>query len=161
MKKANWLIAVLLIVSACGQPKEKLPSGEEKLSPDIVTNTATASEQAASPETKTPPEFTFETSNHHFGEIEEGEKVSYVFKFTNTGGSDLVIASAQGSCGCTVPEYPKEPVKPNQKGEIKVTFDSSGKPGMQSKTVTLVANSVPATKVLTISAEVKQKKPNG
>jgi hypothetical protein len=145
---------LLCALSACVQPKDKLPSGEEKLDPSIVNNPVTASGQ----ESKTsPPEFSFETTNHHFGEITEGEKVSFVFRFTNTGGSDLVIASAQGSCGCTVPEFTKEPVKPKQKGEIKVTFDSSGKSGMQSKTITIVANTMPATKVLTISAEVKKK----
>jgi hypothetical protein len=153
MKKSIYLLS-LLVLTACVRPEETLPSGEKKLDPSIVNNPATASGEKTR---ITPPEFTFETTSHHFGEITEGEKVSYVFRFTNTGGSDLVIASAQGSCGCTVPEFTKEPVKPNQKGEIKVTFDSSGKPGMQSKTVTIVANTVPATKVLTISAEVIKK----
>ncbi len=153
MKKIFYIFFAFAVTS-CVQSQEKLPSGEEKLDPSIVNNPATAS---GSESKTTPPEFTFETTNHHFGEIMEGEKVSYVFRFTNTGGSDLVIASAQGSCGCTVPEFTKEPVKPKQKGEIKVTFDSSGKPGMQSKTITIVANTMPATKVLTISAEVKKK----
>jgi hypothetical protein len=153
MKATYWLVYMLLL-SACLEPQEKLPTGEKKLDPSIVNNPATAS--ATQPEVK-PPEMTFEKTTHHFGEIIEGEKVSFVFRFTNTGGSDLVIASAQGSCGCTVPEFTREPIKPGGKGELKVTFDSSGRAGMQSKTITVISNGVPATRVLTVSAEVKRK----
>lgn len=146
------LIIGSVLSLSCNQKKETLPSGEEKLSPDIVNNPA-----SASGETNTKAaQFEFETTQHHFGEIKQGEKVSYVFKFTNSGGTDLVITQAQGSCGCTVPEYSKQPIKPGGSGEIKVTFNSEGRSGMQSKTVTILANSVPATKVLTISAEVLQ-----
>jgi len=147
--------SLLLIVSflACNPPEEKLPSGESKLSPDIVNNPSTANGEADS---STAPKFYFAETSHHFGEIKEGEKVSYVFKFKNVGGSQLVITQAKGSCGCTVPEYSKNPVAPGDEGEIKVTFDSNGRSGMESKTVTIVANTIPATKVLTISAEVLQ-----
>lgn len=155
MKQNLFLItAFVLLASSCGSKKETLPNGEEKLSTDIVENPATASGQTDSSK---PPEFSFETSTHHFGEIAESEKVSYTFIFTNTGGTDLVIANATGSCGCTVPEYSKEPIAPGKKGQVKVTFDPSGKSGMQSKTISLVANSVPATKVLTVSAEIIKK----
>ncbi len=152
--KAIHLLVIILLLSGCMEAEEKLPTGEKKLDPSIVHNPATAS--AVKHEIK-PPEMTFEKTTHHFGEIIEGEKVSYVFRFTNTGGSELVIASAQGSCGCTVPEFTREPVKPGGKGEIKVTFDSSGRSGMQSKTITVISNSVPATRVLTVSAEVRRK----
>lgn len=150
------LISFLFIIPilACNNPKpEKLPNGENKLSPDIVDNPATANGKA---DTTKVPKFYFAESTHHFGEIKEGDIVTYIFKFKNVGGSQLVIAQAKGSCGCTVPEYSKNPVQPGDEGEIKVTFDSHGKSGMESKTVTLLANTIPATKVLTISAEVLQ-----
>ena len=149
------IISLLFILPfiACNHKQEKLPNGENKLSPDIVDNPATANGTADS---STVPKFYFAESSHHFGEITAGEKVSYVFKFKNTGGSALVITQAKGSCGCTVPEYSKNPVQPGDEGEIKVTFDSNGRAGMESKTVTILANTIPATKVLTISAEVIQ-----
>ena len=100
------------------------------------------------------PVMTFGEEKHDFGTVTEGEKVSYSFKFKNTGGSDLVITSARGSCGCTVPEYPKNPIKPNEEGVIHVTFDSSGKDGMNHKEVTIVTNAQPNTKVLEITVNV-------
>lgn len=142
---------LLIFMYGCNQKKETLPGGEEKVSPEIVDNPATAS---GNNDDKNPPEFLFETTQHHFGDIMQGEKVSYTFKFKNTGGNDLVIAQATGSCGCTVSEFSKEPIPPGGNGEVKVTFDSEGKSGMQSKTVTVLANTIPATKVLTISAEI-------
>lgn len=149
------LASLLFILSflACNPKQEKLPSGENKLSPDIVNNPSTANGEADSSKV---PEFYFAETSHHFGEIHEGEKVSYIFKFKNVGGSQLVITQAKGSCGCTVPEYSKNPVPVGGEGEIKVTFDSNGRSGMESKTVTILANTIPATKVLTISAEVLQ-----
>lgn len=138
---------------ACTPQPEKLPTGENKLSPDIVDNPATANGKADSSNV---PEFYFAETTHHFGEITAGEKVSYTFKFKNTGGSQLVITQVKGSCGCTVPEYSKNPVQPGDEGEIKVTFDSNGKSGMESKSITVLANTLPATKVLTISADVIQ-----
>ncbi|PHK22397.1 hypothetical protein VF12_38325 [Nostoc linckia z15] len=86
------------------------------------------------------PVIKFETIDHDFGTIAEGQKVEYTYKFTNTGTGDLVINNAKASCGCTVPDYTKTPVGPGESGEVKVVFDSSGKGGMQQKTVTITAN---------------------
>ena len=82
-----------------------------------------------------------------FGPLQEGEKVEHVFEFTNTSSNPLTISNAKGSCGCTVPEWPKEPIAPGEKGEIKVKYDSKGKKGLQNKTVTL-------NTTLTIKADV-------
>ncbi len=99
-------------------------------------------------------EMTFEKVEHNFGKIKQGDKVDYNFKFKNTGTADLIISSAKGSCGCTVPEYPKEAVKPGESGEIKVSFNSDGKSGEQSKTVSIFANTVKGTEILTIKASI-------
>jgi hypothetical protein len=99
----------------------------------------------------------FEENAHNWGSINEDEKMTHFFKFKNTGSNDLIISDAHGSCGCTVPEWPKEPIKPGKSGEIKVVFDSKGKPGDQQKTVTLTANTDPANTVLTIKGNVKAK----
>jgi hypothetical protein len=89
------------------------------------------------------PEMTFEQTVHNFGKITEGEKVEYSFKFTNTGSKDLLIQSAVSSCGCTVPEWPKEPVKPGESGYLKVVFDSHGKEGYTEKEISIKANTDP------------------
>ena len=86
---------------------------------------------------------TFEKDLHDFGEIIQGEKVNTEFKFTNTGKNDLLISDAYGSCGCTVPEWPKEPIAPGQSGVIKVQFNSANRSGLFNKTVTVVANTQP------------------
>ncbi len=129
-------------------------SGDDRISPEVINNPATASANEDKDD-QTLPEFTFETDNHEFGEIVQGEKVSYAFKFRNTGKGPLVISSASASCGCTIPEYTKTPVEAGEEGYVNVTFDSSGKSGMVSKTVTLIANTIPNTKVLTISADIQ------
>ena len=77
-----------------------------------------------------------------------------VFSFTNTGEADLVISNAKGSCGCTVPEYPKQPIAPGEKAYIKVSFSPKGKNGMQNKTVTLTTNTAKGMEMLTVKANI-------
>src|SRR5574337_2008247 len=95
------------------------------------------------------PEMKFEVESHDFGKITQGERVSYAFKFKNTGGSDLIISEAHGSCGCTVPDYPKTPVAPGEESVINVEFNSEGKHGEVTKTVTMATNCKEATKIIT------------
>lgn len=101
------------------------------------------------------PVMTFQKSEHNFGTINEGDVVETAFIFTNTGNADLTILDARGSCGCTVPEYPKNtPIAPGQTAEIKVKFDSSNKPGNQMKTVTLTTNTARGRDILRIKTMV-------
>ncbi|HNX05953.1 MAG TPA: DUF1573 domain-containing protein [Bacteroidales bacterium] len=100
------------------------------------------------------PAFDFVTEEHDFGRITDGEKVSFTFKFKNSGKSDLIISDAKATCGCTVADYPRTPIKPGAESGISVSFNSEGRKGIQHKTVTLVANTQPSTKVLTIKAEI-------
>lgn len=98
------------------------------MSPPPVPETT----NAAAPDGKSPV-MTFDKTEHDFGTITQGDQPSYSFVFKNTGASDLIISNAVGSCGCTVPEYPKAPVKPGESGKIKVSFNSNGKNGRQQK----------------------------
>jgi len=149
--------AIAFTVFSCKNDGDK--TKDNQISPDVVNNPASASGNTTTDQNAV-PEFTFETDNHEFGEIQQGEKVTYAFKFKNTGKAPLVISSASATCGCTVPEYTKTPVQPGEEGFINVTFDSAGKSGMTSKTVTLIANTIPNTKVLTISADILVPKAN-
>ena len=99
----------------------------------------------------------FAQSTHDFGVITEGEVKEYSFQFKNSGNAPLHIEHAKGSCGCTVPQWPKDPVAPGATGQIVVKFNSANKVGKNSKKVTIVANTEPISTVLTITAEVKSK----
>ncbi len=92
-----------------------------------------------------------------FGVADEGEVVKHTFKFTNVGKEPLLINNAKGSCGCTVPTWPKEAIPPGGIGEIRVEFNTKGKPGMQSKRVTVTANTNPTETFLEIKGEVRGK----
>lgn len=108
----------------------------------------------ASDDTANAPAFKFEKEVYDFGEIKEGEKVTYDFKFKNIGNSPLIISSATATCGCTIPDYPKQPVAPGAEGVIQVVFNSAGKPGMQNKIVSITANTIPSLTELNILGNV-------
>jgi hypothetical protein len=97
----------------------------------------------------------FESLEVNYGSIEKGADGVRVFKFTNSGTAPLIISNAQGSCGCTVPTYPKEPIMPGEKGEIRVKYDTQ-RVGQFTKYVTLTTNATSGTSTqLKISGDVK------
>ncbi|MCZ4222198.1 DUF1573 domain-containing protein [Pedobacter rhodius] len=104
------------------------------------------------------PVITFERDIFDFKKIKQGEKVQHEFKFKNTGKSPLIISSASATCGCTVPEPPKEPILPGKEGVIKVVFNSTGKMGMQDKVVTVISNANPNATTVHLVGEVLEKK---
>ncbi len=104
------------------------------------------------------PKVKFEQEIYDFGVIQQGEKVHFDFKFKNEGKTPLIITNATATCGCTVPEYPSQPVKPGESGIIKVVFDSQGKSGMQDKFVTVTSNANPEIPKLHLVGEIKEKK---
>jgi hypothetical protein len=117
------LLLVAFGAASCTQGNE-----DKKLSTDVVGNNHGT------------PKMTFDETKFDFGKITEGEIVSHEFEFTNTGDGDLVISEAHASCGCTVPEFPKEPVKPGEKNKILVKFNSTGKEGREEKSIEISAN---------------------
>lgn len=100
------------------------------------------------------PVMTFTEMEHDFGDIKPGAVVKHTFTFKNTGKSPLVISSASATCGCTTPDWTKEPVAPGAEGKIDVQFDSHGKSGQISKTVTIQANTQPATNQISIKTNI-------
>ena len=140
------LTIIAVITLSCNNNNDH----DGSLPSDIVNNPKSAGEE----DRKGVPSISFENNVHDFGRVIEGEKITYAFKFTNPGDGNLVITNVSSSCGCTVPEFTKDPVKPGEKGNIKVTFDSKNRRGFQNKTVTVVSNTQPNTTVLRIKAQV-------
>jgi len=143
------LVLALSIITLFGMFSCNNQSGN--ISTDLVNNTKSAK---GTQENGDLPVFTFEDTEHDFGKIIQGEKVTYSFKFTNTGGSALLISKVSSSCGCTVSKYPKTPVKPGDSDFIVATFDSNRKKGYQNKTITILANTQPNKTTLRVKTQV-------
>lgn len=145
MKKTLLLAACGLLFAVTSQAqsdaKTATPAGTKPATP------------AAAPAASN-VEITFEAEEFNFGTIKQGESVTHEFTFTNTGKEPLILTNAQGSCGCTVPVWPKEPIQRGQKGSIKVTFNSAGKMGVQDKTVTITSNAKNSPRILHLKGTV-------
>lgn len=167
-----FVFTILLVSFSCGNrnAEKKIAELESRLkelegkkpaatTPGLATSPATPDTQPL--EEKKPdgplPVMQFNTVDHDFGTINEGQVVEYTYSFKNTGAAPLIIQNAQGSCGCTVPEWSKEPVPVGGTGFVKAKFDSNGKPNIQNKTVTVTANTWPKQTVLRFKAMVTPK----
>lgn len=148
MRSILLSVSFILAFASCGSKKSGVHS-------DIVNNPLTANGEVDKSKLA---EIKFEESQFNFGEILQGQQVEHDFKFTNTGKNDLVIYDAKGSCGCTVPEFPKDPIAPGESNVIKVKFDSNNREGHQTKTVTLTCNTQPNQVTIQIVGDVVLKK---
>ncbi len=149
MKRIVSLLSVLALVGVFASCKDK---ATEKINTDNVEVAANRDS-----EQKNLPVMAFEKSEHDFGTIEQGTPQETVFTFTNTGNAPLIITDARSSCGCTVPEYPKNtPIAPGEKGELLVKFNGSGQ-NQVTKTVTVTANTEKGSELLRIKAFVNPK----
>lgn len=142
----SLILAVVLVSVSC---KDKAAS---KIVADNVES-ATDRDEAQ----KLLPVMSFDRSEHDFGTIAQGTPQETIFKFTNTGDAPLIITDAKSSCGCTIPEYPKNtPIAPGETGELLVKFNGSGQ-NQVTKTVTVTANTEKGTELLKIKAFVNPK----
>lgn len=142
------------------QLESRLAELEGKKSPGATTTTTTNPTTPAAPEEKPEgplPAMDFSTIDHDFGTINEGDVVEHTYSFKNTGAAPLIIQGAQGSCGCTVPDWTKDPIPVGGTGFVKAKFDSNGKTNAQNKTVTVTANTWPKQTVLRFKAMVLPK----
>ncbi len=101
------------------------------------------------------PEMKFDEEDHDFGNIEQGEKIDFSFKFTNTGKADLIINNCTASCGCTIPNWPRQPIRAGESSYIEVQFDSNGKQNEITKEVTVSTNCDPAVRKIKFHGFVK------
>ena len=148
MKKIAFAFSGLLLMAftSCDNAASKISSNGEGENKKV---------EASAVEEEGKPVFSFSEESFDFGQIEEGTVAKHDFVFKNTGDAPLIITNAAGSCGCTVPEWPREPIAPGEEGTIHVEFNSQGRAGNQQKQVTINANTAPNTKVLKISAQVQ------
>ena len=148
-------IVLSFILFSCGKEGEK---AKETLSGQVDSAGAVSAKPL---DTVNVSKFKFEETEFDFGSIKEGEVVHHVFKFTNVGKTDLIINNARGSCGCTIPSYPKEPILVGESGEIEVQFNSKNKAGANQKFVSIVANTYPEVTSISIKANVQPKEGGG
>lgn len=140
------LISIFLV--ACGEK-----NNSEGFTTADVHNPMTA-EGLSKKDAEKMPVLTFENLEYDFGRVIKGEKLSYSFKFKNTGKSNLIISSARSSCGCTTSSPPQAPIRPGESGEIGVTFDSKNQHGEVNKMVVVSANTYPVQTTLRLKATV-------
>ena len=136
-------VLLVILVSSCGSQVSDLELRVAKLETEIASMRKGGVSSAVP--TGAFPKFSFQEEEHNFG---------HTFKFTNSGEAPLIISKASAACGCTVPQWPRQPIPVGGSGEIKVQFDSSNKPGMQNKVVTITANTESKVKKLLIRAQV-------
>ena len=151
-------VAAALSMTSCKDDGDTTAAAPASVTPQSTTTPAPTGDAASTVPVGPLTSIAFEESEHNFGEITEGDKVTYMFKFKNTGDEPLVISKAQGSCGCTVPDWPREPIPVGGEGEIKVQYDSRGKGQpegrAENKRVTITANTDPVNTYLYIKGKV-------
>ncbi len=141
------ILSLLIIVSLVS-----CETKESKLDTNLVNNPSSADGVIKG---NNVPAIKFETTEHDFGKILQGEQVSYTFKFKNVGGAPLIITSIEKTCGCTSPDFSNKPIKPGESGKITITYDSKGHKGFQNKRLIVKANTNPSETILRIKAQVE------
>lgn len=117
--------------------------------------------QVNAQEVQNGPQITFEKEVHDYGKIKQGANGVVEFTFTNTGNAPLILSNAKGSCSCTVPSWPKEPIAPGKSATIQVKYDTK-RVGSINKSVTITSNAVnEPTKVIRIKGYVEAPSENG
>lgn len=146
-----WGTAISLVLASCQSSQEN--TDVEQYSADLISipQSAQGTDSAAY---RALPHLVFQDTVHEFGRLYEGEVATATFHFTNQGPQPAIISHASGSCGCTVADYPREPIAPGQGGTIKVKFHTADRSGHQEKSVTLLTNDRQGIHRLYIKAEV-------
>ena len=161
MKKSIFFFGAVLFLNACNSTDKKASdaaaaAGDTSNHGAIVSNN---NPDVTAPNISDTTQFTTivwtDSIHQTFPKIKEGKILDVVYHFKNTGTKPFIVQDVQASCGCTVPEKPEKPVLPGEEGVIKAKFDSHGKVGPNSKTLTVLANTM-SDKILTFSVEVEK-----
>lgn len=151
------LFASLFLFCACNNDQQPAEPTESNLLPTSLVKNPHSANGLDSAAVSALPTMDFRDTVFDFGTIREGEVVTRQFEFTNNGKSPLVISNSSASCGCTVADFPHEPLAPGKSASISVSFNSAGKPGHQEKSVSLTTNTVRGVHMLYIKGDVKEK----
>ncbi len=162
LKQIKVLMFALLAVGFVASCNNSESAAQEEAREDLSNNTVQPANQAAAQPAAAQPAapagptttMTFEETEFDFGTVNEGEKVSHTYTFTNTGDEPLILSNAKGSCGCTVPSWPREPIAPGATGEITVEFNSKNKKGKRNQKVTITANTNPPQSFIYLKGDV-------
>lgn len=158
MKALKYTLLALSVVLITSCKKENTTDKVEEKTEATTTvdglEKATPVKEEGAVDPAVAPVMSFESDTYDFGDVKASTKTEKVVEFTNTGKSPLVIKNAKASCGCTVPDYSKEPVAPGETGTIKVSYKAPATNGKQTKTVTLTTNTVGKTERFKITANV-------
>jgi hypothetical protein len=156
------LLAVAFLASCQNTSSEAADAARQRVEENAVqppANTAANTAQPAAQQPAAPAgpttEMTFAETTFDFGTVQEGEKVAHTYSFTNTGSEPLILSNAKGSCGCTVPKWPREPIPPGESAEITVEFNSKNKKGKRNQKVTITANTNPPQSFIYLTGEVQ------
>ncbi len=131
MKKTLTLLSAVILISGFCFAQTKAPAPKTPAKPVEAQQKAPLKEG---------PQLEFKFKDHNFGELEEGPKAAVDFVFTNTGNKPLILTDVKASCGCTTPDWPKEPIQPGQTSKIKVEYNTQGRPGDFNKSITINSN---------------------
>ncbi len=161
MNRSIFVILLISLAACNGSNSGKKQEGTDStmISTSLVDNPNTANGIDSS-RLNGMANMEFTDTVHDFGSIRQGETVVYEFDFVNNGKSPLIISSATGSCGCTIADYPHEPVLAGKGGKLKAIFNTSGKAGHQEKSISVATNSKRGIQMLYIKAEVEVSKNN-
>jgi len=153
MKKILFASLVSVIAISCGSNAKETAVNTEVEIAEAPHSDVSVEENLI--DTVNAPIIEIENDTYTFGEAKEGEKVRHEYAFTNTGKTPLIISSVNASCGCTTPNYPKQPIKPGETAKIEVVFDTKNQPGMQHKVITMISNAHPSQTIFHLKGEVK------
>ncbi len=153
-----FLFVVIVLNTACNDANSDIKGRKDLLDPAKIVHNPNTLNGITKEDAAKLPVLTFTDTTHSFGTINEGEKVTYDFAFRNDGKSPLLIEGAEGSCGCTVADYPREPLAPGKSAMMKVIFSSAGKQGHQEKDVAINANTARGLYHLHIDVDVVPQK---
>jgi hypothetical protein len=157
----SFVIALLLLAPACSQKTESTEQSAPANDQMVATSNPAASTTEAPATEGNFGAFQFESLEHDFGTIKEGEIVKHLYKFKNVGNAPLIVSDVKPQCGCTATNWTKDPVQPGGQGEIEVQFDSNGRAGQNSKSTTVTANTKEGTAMLYFKVNVAGKPAGG
>ncbi len=165
MKKIILPITILSIAFATYSCKkdtsnksQEIDANNRSIAQNNIAETPIVAENQIKKNPEDYPVISLEETDFSLGNMIQGDKVEHISKFKNTGKTNLIITDVRASCGCTVPEWPKQEIKPGESGEVKIVFNSTGKMGEQHKSITIMANTETGSQLIYFTANIKPKK---